>query len=235
MPPSRNTAPVRSDVIISPGDVRRIRRRILKWGRANFRPYPWRNPAEPWHGLIAELLLQRTRATNAVSVYQLFINSYPNPGDLARAPVKEIEKIIFPLGLRWRAPLLKKLGEELNRLGGTPPSSLDLLLELPGVGPYAAAAWLSFHGGRRGVIVDANVVRWICRMVGRKCDAETRRKRWLIQLADRLTPSHGSAEYNYAVLDFTMEICATRPKCVICPVGPRLCAYGKKALLMEND
>lgn len=220
---------------ISDKDISRIRRIILTWGKANHKHYPWRKAKKRWYGLIAEVLLQRTRAAAAVSVYEQFINRFPEPVDLASASLHEIETIIYPLGLRWRAPLLKQLGSELDKLGGEPPSSIEQLLKLPGVGPYAAAAWLSFHGGGRGVIIDANVVRWICRLFDRTCDAETRRKKWLIQLADKLTPELGSGEYNYAVLDFTMEICTNRPKCEICPIGPQFCAYGRKALLKRND
>lgn len=216
-------------------DIPRIRRKILTWGRVNRRHFPWRKVTKLWHGLAAEVLLQRTKAANTISVYEQFISNFPEPKDLASASVQTIENLIYPLGLRWRAPLLKQLGEELDRLGGEPPHSLDQLIKLPGVGPYAAAAWLSFHGGGRGVIIDANVVRWICRLIDRKCDAETRRKKWLIQLADKLTPRKNSGEYNYAVLDFTMEICAARPKCVICPLGAELCAYGRKALMRNYD
>lgn len=224
-----------STVNIPDKQILQIRRRVLRWGRANYKHFPWREPEKSWHGLVAEVLLQRTRAKSAVHVYRDFTKSFPDPIDLASASVSEIEKVIYPLGLRWRAPLLKKLGEALDKLGGEPPSSLEQLLKLPGVGSYAAAAWLSFHGKNRGVIIDANVVRWICRLVDRKCDAETRRKKWLITLADNLTPERGSREFNYAILDFTMEICTTRPRCEICPIGPELCAYGRKTLLKEYE
>lgn len=216
-------------------NIPRIRRRILTWGRVNRKHFPWRKTTKLWHGLIAEVLLQRTRAATTVSIYEQFIRRFSEPKELALASIAEIEKLIYPLGLRWRAPLLKQLGEELDRLGGEPPLSFEQLLKLPGVGPYAAAAWLSFHGGGRGVIIDANVVRWICRLIDQKCDAETRRKKWLIQLADRLTPERNSGEFNYAVLDFTMEICTTRPKCSVCPIGAELCAYGRRVLHKDHD
>jgi len=90
---------------------------------------------------------------------------------------------------------------------------------------------LSFHGGKNAVIIDANVVRWICRLVDRQCDAETRRKKWLIELAKKLTPDRRVKDYNYAVLDFTMEICVKKPLCEVCPLGAKLCAYGRKKLL----
>jgi A/G-specific adenine glycosylase len=168
--------------------------------------------------------------SSVVGVYHQFISRYPDPHQLAEASIKEIEVLIYPLGLRWRAPLIKKLGEELAKRDGIVPDSLEELLDLPGVGQYAAAAYLGFHGGKRAVIIDANVVRWLCRLVDKPYDGETRRKKWLIQLADAVTPTRRWAQFNYAVLDFTMQICAKAPKCVVCPIGPAQCLTGRKIL-----
>lgn len=217
-------------VIPSPGSIRKIRRIIVAWGTRNFRPFPWRNPAENWHALLAEVLLQRTRANSVVPVYQQFIFAFTTPSKLGRAPLEKIKKLLYPLGLRWRAPLIKKLGQALHSHGGNPPPSFTELITLPGVGPYAAAAYLGFHTNSRAVIIDANVVRFLCRLIGYHYDGETRRKQWLLDFADRMTPARNVKKYNYAVLDFTMQICTTRPKCEQCPVGPTLCIYGRKIL-----
>lgn len=201
----------------------------MRWGKANFRDFPWRNPEKRWHALLAEVLLQRTRVVSVVPVYEQFVSKYPEPVDLAKASLEEIETLIYPLGLRWRAPLIKQLSESLSRIGDV-PDSLSELLRLPAVGPYAAAAYLGFHGGKRAVIIDANVVRWLCRLIDRPYDGETRRKKWLIDLADDVTPDQQWTEFNYAVLDFTMQICAKVPRCSICPIGPSLCLTGQKIL-----
>lgn len=210
--------------------IEEIRARLLTWGAENYRPFPWRAPKSEWIGLISELLLQRTRAQNVIPVYEKFIRLYPAPENLARATVEEIEEVIFPLGLRWRAPLLQALARRIVETGSIPTRYEDLI-GLPGVGPYVAAAWLSFHNSTRGVIVDSNIVRWICRMIDRTCDAETRRKKWLKDLADLLTPDSNVREYNYAVLDFTMTICTPGvPRCENCPLGAELCVFGFKRL-----
>ncbi len=180
--------------------------------------------------MLAEVLLQRTRASSVVSVYQQFVFRFATPSKLGRAPLQKIEKLLYPLGLRWRAPLIKRLGQVLNERGGKPPASLQELVTLPGVGPYAAAAYLGFHTKSRAVIIDANVVRFLCRLLGYEYDGETRRKQWLLDFADRMTPKQNVKKYNYSVLDFTMQICTTRPKCAQCPVGPALCVHGRSVL-----
>ena len=219
---------------LSPADVRAIRRRVRIWGRENYKPFPWRRPARLWHALIAEVLLQRTRARNVVPVYERFITRFPEAEDLKTATLEEIEVLIYSLGLRWRALLLKQLCDHLAATKGQIPGTYKELLQLPAVGPYVAAAVLSFHCGKRGVLIDANVVRWLCRLVDRPMDGETRRKKWLIELAQEVTPHQQVHEFNYAVLDFTMEICARVPKCEQCTVGPKLCVYGRK-ILSENS
>ncbi len=208
----------------------RIQTLLLEWGVENHRDFPWRVARKRWHGLIAEVLLQRTRAGNVAPVYEAFVEHFSEPDDLAEATVEEVEDVIRPLGLRWRAPLLKRLGQCLTALDGEPPDTIEELLELPGVGAYSAAAYLSLYAGRRAVIIDSNVVRWICRMLDRPMDGETRRKRWLREDADALTPHERVSDYNYSVLDFTMSICGRAPLCIQCPVGSELCLYGRRVL-----
>lgn len=209
-------------------DIKKIRKILLKWGLKNYKDFPWRKTENKWHALLAEMLLQRTRVKAVVPVYNDLINKFPEPIDLANAPLTEIEEIVYSLGLPARAVTLKNLATKIALVNGQIPLTIAKITKLPGIGPYIAAAWLSFHAGKKAVIVDANVVRWICRLVDRKCDAETRRKKWLIELAEALTPKRKIKEYNYAVLDFTMEICAKKPMCEICPLGAKLCAYGRR-------
>ncbi|HVB22873.1 MAG TPA: hypothetical protein VNG51_13095 [Ktedonobacteraceae bacterium] len=213
-------------------DIRRI---LLAWGKEHYKDYPWRTPDQLWHGLVAEILLQRTKAKNVVPVYATFIHRFPTLESLAQTSVEDIKAIIYPLGLRWRAPLLKKLGESLVEMHGEVPRSYEKLLELPGVGVYVASAWLAFHGEGKSIIIDANVVRWLCRIVDKPMDGETRRKKWLIELAEQLTPGDNCKEYNYAVLDFSMEVCTSIPKCLECPLGAGFCLYRRKNVSAKGE
>jgi A/G-specific adenine glycosylase len=138
--------------------------------------------------------------------------------------VREIENIIYPLGLRWRAPLIKQLATKLTH----DESLYNSVEDLPAVGPYVSAAFRSFYLRERSVLVDSNIVRWLARLIGQSYDNETRRKKWVIELADVLTPENEHRDYNYAVLDFTMTICGIKPKCDVCPVA-QFCAYHQTA------
>ena len=171
-------------------------------------------------------MLQRTRADQVVPIFNQFRVRYPVPSALARATEEELTSLVEPLGLRWRGRLLHRLAQEIARLDGVLPLDQPALEALPGVGPYAAAATLSLHANRRAVPIDSNIVRVLCRLVGAPYDGETRRKRWLRDLAGALTPPRAHHVYNYAVLDLAALVCLPgTPKCDECPVL-RWCATG---------
>lgn len=202
-------------------------RALTRWGRRNARVYPWREDIPLWLALIAEVMLQRTRADQVVSTFNRFRYRYPSPEALALASEAELSVLMEPLGLRWRARLLYQLAQEIGRLGGTLPLEQSSLERLPGVGPYAAAATLTLHANRRAVLIDSNVVRVLSRLTGATHDGETRRKRWLRELAEALTPPRAHRTYNYAVLDLAALVCLSgTPKCYECPIL-KWCLTGK--------
>ncbi len=171
-------------------------------------------------------MLQRTRAEQADRAFREFRATYATAGDFAAVDVTSVAAVTDRLGLHWRGPLLHRAAVRISQMGGSPPTNPDELISLPGVGPYVSAAWLSLHQNRRAAIVDSNVARWLARMTGRTFDAETRRKAWILNLAEELTPKKDFRAYNYAVLDFTMQICRPkRPLCHGCPLRPD-CQFG---------
>jgi len=192
---------------------------MVAWGRRNYAKYPWRSTPNRWHALVAEIMLQRTRADQVVGPYQDFVRRYPDPGDFLVAPNTGV---FDSLGLITRE---KRLGDLALALQGSDiPEGRASLLALPGVGSYIAAAFRSFHCGIRDVIIDSNVVRLYGRLFGFEYDGETRRKPWLRELADRITPARIYRDFNYAVIDFTRSICKPRPDCGHCMLNAQ-CAY----------
>lgn len=121
---------------------RRIVGRLTSWGRRNVRAYPWRAQLPLWQALVAEVMLQRTRAGQVVPTFHRFREQYPSPAALANASAEELTGLVGTLGLRWRGRLLHQLAHEISRLDGEIPLDQTALEALPGVGPYAAAATL---------------------------------------------------------------------------------------------
>ncbi len=197
----------------------------MYWGKHNYSDFPWREETNQFHALIAEVLLQRTNAEQVVPVYHALKNRFPSPEILASITTDEIEEIIAPLGLKWRAKYLRALSEKLTELSGEIPSDVSHLKELPGIGSYSAAAYLSFHGGKKAPIIDANIVRFYGRFFGFDTGPETRRDKQLMDFANRVTPQRAFKKFNYALIDFTRVVCKPRPLHEHCPVSDRCSFY----------
>ena len=201
------------------GLVLLFRKSILEWGRKNFASFPWRHTSNRWHALTAEVMLQRTRAEQVLPVYVAFVKKYPTPDSLLR---KRHPNLFSDLGLVWRHRMFLRLANALIDHGL--PSDERGLKRLPCVGAYISGAMLSLHLGKRSPIIDSNIVRIYGRFFGFPVDGETRRKQHLKDLADLITPQRTFRDFNYALIDFTREICRPKPLCNACPLSSK-CSY----------
>jgi A/G-specific adenine glycosylase len=197
---------------------------LANWGRAHYVDFPWRSTKNSFHALVAEIMLQRTKAEQVVPVYTTFASLYPTAKEASSANPEELLEILAHLGLRWRAKKISDLAGEICRRGNVVPKEFEELVALPGVGAYAACAYLSFHVGKRAIIVDTNAVRLWTRIFGLTTRKEMRRNKEFLCLVDNITPAKGFRVFNYAVLDHTRTVCKQKPLCGICPVNS-LCSY----------
>ena len=196
-----------------------FKRNIIGWGRKHFKEFPWRGTENKWYALVAEIMLQRTRAEQVIETYNMFLKEYQTPKDYLD---KGCPPVFNKLGLQWRNKELVKLAKLLE--SRDIPETEGELVALPGVGDYIASAFLSLHIGKRGYIVDSNIVRIYGRYFGFKTDSETRRKKWFKELADELTPKRVFRDYNYGLIDFTKDICKPKAACDTCPINKH-CVY----------
>jgi len=199
---------------------------LLEWYRENGRSYVWRRKKNPYEILIAEIMLQRTRAAQVEPVYLDFIEKFPDTLELRKATEKEIGEYFNRLGLLWRAKLVKHLAKELvDRFEGKIPESRNLLLSLPAVGEYMADAVLCFAYGKDVAVIDANVCRVIERVFGIIPRGESRRDRRFRNIAQEMIPSGRASEFNWAIIDFAALVCAPRnPRHGVCPIN-EFCSY----------
>lgn len=79
-----------------------IRHKLFLWHKENYRSFPWRHAKDPYKIMVAEFMLQRTRAEQVVRVYRGFIKKYPDTDSLAEADPIEVNKVTERLGLHWR-------------------------------------------------------------------------------------------------------------------------------------
>lgn len=198
---------------------REITRRLLKWFIKHGRKFPWRKTKNPYRIFIAESLLQRTNVEKVYPAYLIIIKKYPTIDDLAKAKVRDLRKIVAPLGLIKRAEFLKKGAQEVVvRFRGKFPKNKRELKSIIGVGDYMAHAILCFAYGERVPLVDTNVARVYQRIYNFRSSKLPYADKELWKFSEYLIPLKSFKEYNLALLDLSALICLPqKPLCQKCP------------------
>src|SRR4051812_38865925 len=109
---------------------------LLSWYARVRRSLPWRATREPYTLLVSEVMLQQTQAARVVPYYEAFLARFSSdPAALAAAAPRAVLAAWSGLGYNRRALALREAARIVAARGWP-----DDLTELPGVGPYTAAA-----------------------------------------------------------------------------------------------
>lgn len=193
---------------------------LINWFNDNGRDYPWRNSRNPYHTLCVEQMLQRTRADQVAPVYVDFCSRYSSPQNLISTGRKTVDELFNKLGLKWRSKHFWALQKELvQRFGGAVPKEEELLLSLPGVGPYVSTAVRIFAFGDIATVVDSNVLRVFGRFYGIEFPDHARRSRHVLEWATAHAPngSNLNQQFNWALIDLGALVCKPqKPECDNC-------------------
>ena len=210
------------------GDLPAFRRRLLAWYDRHRRDLPWRVPPgdaaavlDPYHVLVSEAMLQQTQVAVVVPFFRRFIDLFPTAAALAAADEQAVLRAWQGLGYYSRARNLQAAARRIVAdHGGLVPSTVEQLLELPGVGRYTAGAVASIAFGRRAPILDGNVARVLCRLDAVRDDprdAATRDVLWA--RAEVVLPKSRLGDFNSALMELGATVCTPRsPRCLVCPV-----------------
>jgi len=140
--------------------VKLFQKIILENYHAFGRPFPWRETTDPYHILVSEVMLQQTQTSRVATKYLEFINAFPDFGSLADAPLRRVLEVWQGMGYNRRAISLKKTaGMVMEQHAGQLPDHVSALLELPGIGPYTAAAVCAFAFNSPTVLIETNIRR----------------------------------------------------------------------------
>lgn len=212
---------------VSASDKRFFRDQIRKFYAQSSRQFKWRQEVDPYRVLITEILLKKTTAKKVETIYEKFFAKYSSVKCLLSAKPRVLQRNIRHLGLQnQRAKTLRKLAQVLHtKHEEKVPSTYNALINLPGVGRYAANAVFCFAYGKPHSVVDVNVARVFQRFFGLAPTKDVNRDERLWKLAQQLLPKRGFKEYNFGIIDFAAKVCrAINPKCAECGLVPR-CAY----------
>jgi A/G-specific adenine glycosylase len=208
-----------------------VRRRVtslLEWYGPRQRAYPWRTtPRDPYRILVSEVMLQQTQAARVVPHYRAFITRFPSVESLAAARRAEVVAAWAGLGYNRRAVALSEAARTIvRRHGGGVPSDPEVLVSLPGVGPYTAAAVASIAFGLPVAAIDVNVARVVARArIGR--DPGDVAASTLRGAATRWMAGEDAGAWNQAVMDLGRAVCRPNPRCEECPIRTE-CRYRRR-------
>jgi A/G-specific adenine glycosylase len=195
---------------------------LLDWYDRHRRILPWRaapgETADPYHVWLSEIMLQQTTVAAVKPYFESFLARWPRVEDLAAAELDEVLHAWAGLGYYARARNLHKCARVVaGEHGGRFPDTEEGLAELPGVGPYTAAAIAAIAFGRKASPMDGNIERVVARLFAVE-EPLPAAKPHLRRLAATLTPDARAGDYAQAVMDLGSTICTPRkPMCALCP------------------
>ena len=196
--------------------------RLLDWYETRRRDLPWRRNRDPYRVWVSEVMLQQTRVDTVVPYFERFLERFPDIESLARADTDEVLAQWSGLGYYRRARSLQAGAQRvLEAHDGRFPRTLASALEIPGIGPYSAAAILSIAYGEPHAVLDGNVERVVTRL---ERIAENPRKaavrRRIVALLDQRIDRARPGDFNQAMMELGATVCrAPSPDCEECPVA----------------
>jgi A/G-specific adenine glycosylase len=165
---------------------------LMAWFSANRRDLPWRKTRDPYAILVSEVMLQQTQVARVVPRYREWLERWPTVDALAAASPANVIRAWQGLGYNRRGLALHRASRIVSEQGWP-----DDLTELPGVGPYTAAAIGNFAFGRPVLPVDVNVGR-VLERTGREFGPDAAQ----------------------ALFDLGATVCLARvPRCGVCPLA----------------
>ncbi|MFI5357126.1 MAG: A/G-specific adenine glycosylase [Opitutales bacterium] len=206
-----------------------FRAALLAWYRRHARRLPWRETPSLYRTVVSEFMLQQTQVKTVLPYFARWLAALPDFAALAAAPEGQVLKLWEGLGYYTRARNLHRLARELAARPA-PPTTPEAWRELPGIGPYTAAAITSISFGTPAAVVDGNVVRVLARLTA---DASLQRDgsaaaRAFAPLASALLDRRQPGDHNQAMMELGATVCLRQgPLCPACPVRP-FCAVARR-------
>ena len=174
---------------------------LLDWYARTARDLPWRHTRDPYAILVSEVMLQQTQVDRVVPRWIAWLERWPTPADLAAASPADVIRAWQGLGYNRRGLSLHRAAQQIAADGW--PADLT---DLPGVGPYTAAAVRNFALGEDVLPIDVNVER----------------------IQERSGHRFGSA-CGQALMDLGATVCLARvPRCELCPLAQGCPSRGQR-------
>jgi A/G-specific adenine glycosylase len=174
---------------------------LLAWFDVHGRDLPWRRTRDPYAILVSEVMLQQTQVERVMPRWLEWLERWPTVEALAASSPADVIRAWQGLGYNRRGLSLHRAAQQIAARGWP-----DDLTQLPGVGPYTAAAVASFAFGKEVLPVDTNVRR-----------------------VHERTGHEFSPRAGQALMDLGATVCLARiPRCGVCPLADACPSRGNR-------
>ncbi len=218
--------------------VAKLQQDLLNWYNSNRRIMPWRalkgKTPDPYHVWLSEIMLQQTTVVTVGPYFTKFISKWPTVKALAKAKLDDVLTAWAGLGYYARARNLHKCAQIITaEHSGKFPASQQELMELPGIGPYTAAAISSIAFNQPAVAVDGNVERVVSRFFAIEKPLPASKDMLRAHAAQLAEGNAHPGDFTQAFMELGATVCTPRkPKCGQCP-WQKSCAAFKQGIAEE--
>ena len=199
------------------------------WFAKAKRPMPWRLLPSPYACWLSEIMMQQTTYGTVLPYYGRFLERFPTVEALAAADEADVLKAWEGMGYYARARNLLKAARQIVADGHPDwPATAAAWAEIPGVGPYTAAALASVLSGERVPVVDGNVARVFARYWKLADDFSKMpvREKLAARLQPEIEAAHIPGDFNQAMMELGALVCAPKnPDCARCPLAKGCAAH----------
>ncbi len=158
-------------------------------------------------------MLQQTQVDRVIPYYERFLRTMPTVEALADAPTSVVITLWSGLGYNRRAVNLQRTAQAVMERYTRRVSarSGELLIDLPGIGPYTAGAIACFAFEEPVAFLDTNMKRVVHRLVaGPDLPKAVLSDRQLLAYAEQLVPPDDAWRWNQALIEFGALQCTAR-------------------------
>ncbi len=183
---------------------------------------------DPFKVLISCLLSLRTKDDVTIKASLKLFERVGNVNDMSKLSIKEIEKLIYPVGFyKTKAKRIKEICEKLiKEYNSKVPDEIDELLKFKGVGRKTANLTVGLGYSKPSICVDTHVhvlsnrLGWVKAKTPEQTEFELR----------KVLPKKYWNMINDLFVIYGQNVCTTvYPKCGRCIIE-KFCVYDKKDL-----
>jgi len=191
--------------------------KIISILKKEYPPVFFKNKRDPFKVLISCLMSLRTKDEVTYPRAKELFKKADNPKKMMKLDVRQIEKLIYPVGFyRVKARRIKEISKLLlDKYKGKVPSDFNELLKIKGVGRKTANIVITHAFKKPGIAVDTHVHR----ISNRLGFVRTKTPHQTEEALMKILPKKYWIDYNELLVRHGQNICKPiSPFCSKCPI-----------------